>query len=272
VSLTRSKVTALLRDHGITPSKALGQHFLVDPNTARRIVRLAGVHDGDVVVEVGPGLGSLTLELLDAGAQVRAVEVDRRLAQVLREVTEGRCEVVEGDALDVDLAALCEGGGGGVRVVANLPYNVAVPIVVRVLEEAPGAAALFVVVQAEVADRLAARPGDPAYGAVSVKVAYYATAKVAGRIPRTVFLPEPNVDSSLVSIERRAAVAVDPTVVSEQRLFSVVRTAFAHRRKMLRRSLDGLVAPDAYERAGVEPTQRPEELDVQAFGRLAAMP
>jgi len=270
VTLSRPRVSALLREHGISPSKALGQNFLVDPNTARRIARLAGVGPGDRVVEVGPGLGSLTLALLDAGAEVRAVELDRRLAAVLAEVTEGRCEITVGDALEVDLAGLCD--APGTKVVANLPYNVAVPIVVRFLEQAPLAASQFVMVQAEVAQRLAAAPGDPAYGAVSVKVAYHAVASLAGKVPRTVFLPEPNVDSMLVSVARRERVAVDPDDVAEERLFEVVRAAFAHRRKMLRRSLDGIVAPGAYERAGVAPTQRPEELDVAAFGRLAAQP
>jgi 16S rRNA (adenine1518-N6/adenine1519-N6)-dimethyltransferase len=269
VSLTRSQVAGLLRDHGVSPSKALGQHFLVDPNTARRIVRLAGVTAGDRVLEIGPGLGSLTLALLDTGASVRAIELDSRLAAILGEVTEGRCEVVVGDALDVDLANAA--GPGPSRVVANLPYNVAVPIVVRVLEEAPSVSSIFVMVQAEVAERLASPPGSRTYGAVSVKVAYHATARIAGRVPRSVFLPEPNVDSALVAIERREAVAVDPCVVPADRLFEVVRTSFAHRRKMLRRSLDGVVEPAAFERAGVDPTQRPEELDVEAFGRLAAV-
>ncbi len=268
MSLTRSQVADLLRDRGLTPSKALGQHFLVDPNTARRIVRLSGVEPGDRVVEVGPGLGSLTLALLDAGAVVRAVELDARLADALGEVTEGRCEVVVGDALGVSLERLL-GSTAPARVVANLPYNVAVPIVMRLLDDAPSVRSVFVMVQAEVADRLVAAPGSRAYGAVSVKVAYHATARIAGRVPRTVFLPEPNVDSSLVAIERRDHVAVDPADVGPERLFEVVRGAFAHRRKMLRRSLDGVVDPAAYDAAGVAPTQRPEELDVTAFGRLA---
>ncbi len=223
------------------------------------------------MLEVGPGLGSLTLSLLDAGATVRAVELDARLAALVREVTGERCEVVVGDALDVDLSTALGGvlDGDGVRVVANLPYNVAVPIVVRLLDEAPSVRSVFVMVQREVAERLAAGPGGRVYGAVSVKVAYHATARIAGHVPRTVFLPEPNVDSSLVAIERRSAVAVDPAEVDPARLFAVVRAAFAHRRKMLRRSLDGIVDPAAYELAGVEPTQRPEELDVEAFGRLA---
>jgi 16S rRNA (adenine1518-N6/adenine1519-N6)-dimethyltransferase len=201
---------------------------------------------------------------------VRAVELDPQLAVVLRDVTEGRCDVIVGDALDVDLGALA--GSSPAKLVANLPYNVAVPVVAQVLESAPMISSLFVMVQSEVADRLVAVPGSRAYGAISVKVAYHATARLAGKVPRTVFYPEPNVDSSLVYLERRSAVAVDPALVSADRLFFVVRSAFAHRRKMLRRSLDGVVAPEAYERAGVAPTQRPEELDVEAFGRLARVP
>jgi 16S rRNA (adenine1518-N6/adenine1519-N6)-dimethyltransferase len=269
VSLTRTQVAGLLADHGLAPSKALGQHFLVDPNTARRIVRLAGVTAGSHVVEIGPGLGSLTLALLDAGARVTAVELDARLAAVLREVTGGRCEVVVGDALTVDLPAVC--GPGPARVVANLPYNVAARIVVRVLDEVPQVGGLLVMVQSEVADRLAATPGSRVYGAITVKVAYHAVARTVGRVPRSVFFPEPGVDSSLVAIERRPAVAVDPRVVGEARLFQVVRAAFAQRRKMLRRSLDGVVDAAAFERAGVDPTLRPESLDVEAFGRLAAL-
>jgi 16S rRNA (adenine1518-N6/adenine1519-N6)-dimethyltransferase len=268
VTLTRSQVAGLLRDHGLSPKKSLGQNFLVDPNTARRIVRLAGVDAGDKVVEIGPGLGSLTLALLDTGASVSAVELDARLAGVLAEVTEGRCRIVVGDALRVDLTELC--GQGPVRVVANLPYNVAVPIVMRILTQVPAARSLFVMVQAEVADRLAAHPGNPAYGAVSVKVAYDAIATVRGQVPRTVFAPEPNVDSSLVELVRRDEPAVPTGIVSRDQLFALVTTAFSQRRKMLRRSLAGIVDDAAFERAGVLPTQRPEELDVVAFGRLAA--
>jgi 16S rRNA (adenine1518-N6/adenine1519-N6)-dimethyltransferase len=270
VTLTRSQVAGLLREHDLSPRKSLGQHFLVDPNTARRIVRLAGVVAGERVVEIGPGLGSLTVELLDVGAAVTAVELDHRLAAVLATVTAGRCEIVVGDALDVDLVELC--APAPVRVVANLPYNVAVPIVMRLLNEVPAVTSQFVMVQAEVADRLAAGPGDSAYGAVSVKVAYFARAAVRGQVPRTVFAPEPNVDSSLIAIERLAVPAVDPAVVSKQRLFEVITTAFSQRRKMLRRSLAGVIDEGAFERAGVAPTQRPEELDVAAFGRLAARP
>jgi len=268
VTLTRSQVSGLLRDHGLAPSRALGQNFLVDPNTARRIVRLAEVLPGDRVVEIGPGLGSLTLALLDAGAEVIAVELDRRLAAVLADVVQGRCRIVVDDALTTDLAALA---GPSTQVVANLPYNVAVPVVMRLLEAAPWVERMLVMVQAEVAERIAASAGDDAYGAVSVKVGYYATAKIVGRVPPTVFLPQPKVDSALVALARRPTVAVDPAIVPEDRLFEVVRTAFSQRRKMLRRSLEGVVSQEAFEAAGVAPTQRPEELSVEDFGRLARL-
>lgn len=267
MTLSRPQVVALLERHGLAPKRSLGQHFLVDPNTARRIVRLAGVERHDQVLEIGPGLGSLTLALLEAGAEVTCVELDRQLAGVLEEVTGGRCRVVVADALHADLSALV---APGARLVANLPYNVAVPLVVRVLEEVPAVASLFAMVQTEVAERLAADPGGRAYGAVSVRVAYHATARLAGRVPRTVFYPRPNVDSSLVAFSRRASVAVDPAQVGKDRLFEVVNAAFAHRRKMLRRSLDGIVDDAAYARAGVSGTDRPEQLDVGQFGRLAA--
>lgn len=270
MSLSRPQVAALLERHGLTPKRSLGQHFLVDPNTARRIVRLAGVEAHDHVLEVGPGLGSLTLALLETGAAVRTVELDRRVAAALAEVTADRCEVVVGDALEVDLEALA--APGPTRLVANLPYNVAVPVVLRVLESAPSVRHVFVMVQTEVAERLTAIPGSRAYGAVSVRVAYHASARLAGAVPRTVFLPMPNVDSSLVALERRAEPAVNPAEVTEERLFEVVGAAFAHRRKMLRRTLGGLVDAAAYERAGVEPTDRPEQLSVEQFGRLAKLP
>ncbi len=269
MTLSRPQVVALLEGHGLAPKRSLGQNFLVDPNTARRIVRLAGIEEGDRVLEIGPGLGSLTLALLDAGATVTCVELDERLADVLAEVTAGRCRIVVGDAMDVDLAGLVE---ARTRLVANLPYNVAVPLVVRVLEEVPAVSSLFVMVQTEVAERLAAPPGSRVYGAVSVRIAYHATARLTGRVPRTVFYPRPNVDSSLVAIDRRGEVAVDPAHVGEARLFEVVNAAFAHRRKMLRRSLEGIVDDDAYARAGVAPTDRPEQRGVAPFGRLAQVP
>jgi 16S rRNA (adenine1518-N6/adenine1519-N6)-dimethyltransferase len=200
---------------------------------------------------------------------VTAVEIDRYLVPVLRSVVEpAGATVVEGDALRLDWAALL-GDEPGWVLVANLPYNVATPLVADLLDFVPAISRMLVMVQKEVGERLAAHAGDEAYGAVSVKVAYWATARVVGKVPPTVFVPQPKVDSALVAIERRPAPAVDPAVVSTERLFAVVRAGFAHRRKMLRGALAGIVTPEAFEAAGVRPESRAEELDVEAWGRLA---
>lgn len=277
MTLSRRQVGELLDAHGLRPRRALGQNFVVDPNTVRRIARLAGVGPGSRVVEIGAGLGSLTLALADTGATVVAVEVDPALVAVLGVQLEGRgASVVCADALTLAWEPfLAEVGPPGAappapwEVVANLPYNVAVPIVVRLLEEAPSVATVLVMVQREVGERLVAGPGSKQYGAVSVKVAYHATAAMVGAVPASVFVPRPKVDSVLVRMTRRPAVAVDPGRVPPERLFAVVRAGFAQRRKMLRRSLAGLVDPAAFEAAGVAPTARAEELDVVTWGELA---
>lgn len=268
---SRTELLALLERHGLRPSRALGQNFVADANTVRRIARLAAVGPGDRVVEIGAGLGSLTLALLEAGAQVTAVEIDRYLLPVLREVAEpAGATVVAGDAMALDWATLL--GDGPWTLVANLPYNVATPLVADLLDGVPAITRMLVMVQKEVGERLAAGAGAEAYGAVSVKVAYWATARVVGKVPPTVFVPQPKVDSALVAIERRPAPAVDPALVSPARLFEVVRAGFGQRRKMLRRSLAGVVAPEAFTAAGVAPESRAEQLDVEAWGRLAAWP
>jgi len=270
VTLSRSEVQRLLAEHGIRPTKALGQNFVADPNTVERIARLAGLVPGVTVVEVGAGLGSLTVALAHAGAHVVAIEVDPRLVAALRDTVAGLdVDVVQADALRLDWEALLGGLPGPVALVANLPYSVATPVVVRVLEEAPRVDRLLVMVQREVGERWVAGPGDPAYGAVSVKIAYWATASVVGRVPPTVFVPRPRVDSVLVEMRRRPDPAVDPAVVPYERFATVVRAGFAHRRKMLRRSLAGTVEPAAFESAGVAPTARAEELGVAAWGKLA---
>jgi 16S rRNA (adenine1518-N6/adenine1519-N6)-dimethyltransferase len=272
VTHSGADIAELLSAHGLRPSRALGQNFVADPNTVRRIARLAGVGVGDRVLEIGAGLGSLTLALAETGAEVVAVETDRHVVPVLRAVVErARVDVVEGDALTLDLSALLAARGGGAwSLVANLPYNVATPLVMRALTEVPAVTRLLVMVQREVGDRMAAAVGDDAYGAVSVRIAYFARAEVVGRVPASVFVPRPRVESVLVRLERREKPAVDPGVVSYGRLDAVVRAGFAHRRKMLRRSLAGVVEPDAFARAGVRPEARAEELDLAAWGRLAA--
>lgn len=266
MTLTRSQVLALLEEHGIRPSRALGQNFVADPNTVRRIARLAGVGPGDHVVEIGAGLGSLTLALAETGASVTAVEIDRYVLPVLRELVEPRgVTVVEGDATGLRWDELL--GGERWVLVANLPYNVGTPLVLDLLDHVPAIERMLVMVQREVAERLAAHPGDEAYGAVSVKVAYWAEAKVVGRVPPSVFVPQPRVESALVAIRRRPAPAVDAPY---DRLFELVRAGFATRRKMLRRTLAGLLDPDAFAAAGVSPQARAEELDIEAWGRLAS--
>ena len=224
-------------------------------------------------MEIGAGLGSLTLALVETGASVIAVELDKYLLPVLRSVVEpAGVRVVEGDALRLDWSGLLDGDApAGWVLVANLPYNVATPLVADLLDGVPQISRMLVMVQREVGERLAAGVGDDAYGAVSVKVSYWATARVVGRVPPTVFVPQPRVESALVSIVRRPdGPAVPASVVPASRLFEVVRAGFAHRRKMLRGALAGVVSPEAFAAAGVAPTARAEELDVETWGRLAA--
>jgi 16S rRNA (adenine1518-N6/adenine1519-N6)-dimethyltransferase len=271
VTLSRRQVSELLDRHGLRPSRALGQNFVADPNTVRRIARLAEVGPGDHVVEVGPGLGSLTLALAETGARILAVEADRHLLPVLEEVVAGAgsVEVVQADAMRVDWHSLLSGSDRWV-LVANLPYNIATPLIADLLDSVPQVVRMLVMLQAEVGERLAARAGDDAYGAVSVKVAYWAAASVVGRVPASVFVPRPKVESVLVDIRRRPEPAVSPSLVESSRLFELVRAGFGQRRKMLRRALEGRVSPGAFEAARVAPESRAEELTVEDWGRLAA--
>ena len=260
----------LLARHGLAPRRSLGQNFVVDANTVRRIARLAGVGPGDRVIEIGAGLGALTAALAETGASVTAVEVDRGLVPVLAEQVAGRgVRIVEDDARTLDWSHLL-GDEGGWVLVANLPYNLATPLVADLLDDVPVIDRMLVMVQREVGERLAARPGSDAYGAVSVKVAYWATATVVGRVPPTVFLPRPKVESVLVAITRRAEPAVG-AAVDRTGLFALVRAGFGQRRKMLRRSLAGLVTAADFDAAAIRPEARAEELAVEDWGRLAAV-
>ena len=274
MTLSASEVNRLLRERGIKPSRALGQNFVVDANTVRRVARLAGIGEGDRVVEVGAGLGSLTLALAETGAEVTAIERDRAVIGALREVVakragEAKVNVVEADAMALDWAQLLAPGGPW-SLVANLPYNIATPLIADLLDGVPQLERMLVMVQREVAERLAARPGAAAYGAVSVKVGYWAEAELLGPVPASVFLPRPGVSSALVRLVRRQVPAVAPDVATPDQLFSLVRAGFAQRRKMLRRALSGLVLPDeVWSVAGIAPSQRAEELSVVDWGRLA---
>ena len=267
MTVTRRQAQELLDRHGVRPSRALGQNFVVDPNTVRRVVRLAGVEPGEHVVEVGAGIGALTLALVDAGAEVTAVELDRHLLPVLGEVlagTDPRPTVVHADALDLDWPALLAGADRW-HLVANLPYNVATPLVLDLLDQVPAIDRMLVMVQREVGERLSAVPGTKAYGIPSVKVAYWAEAAMVGRVAANVFWPKPKVESALVRIERRPAPA---TSADPDALFALVRAGFGHRRKMLRGALAGLVEAETFERANVSPEARAEELSVEDWGRL----
>lgn len=272
--LGAAEIRALAADLDVTPTKKLGQNFVVDANTVRKIVHVAEVRAGDSVVEVGPGLGSLTLAILEVGASVTAVEIDHRLAARLpataaaHGVPAGALRVVDADALRVrDLP------GDPTVLVANLPYNVSVPVLLHFLETFPALERGVVMVQAEVGERLAAPPGSKVYGAPSVKAAWYGPWRLAGTVSRQVFWPVPNVDSVLVGFHRDPQPRGDDD--ERRRVFAIVDAAFQQRRKMLRQALAGVLGGTAaeasavLESAGVAPTARGEELGVDDFVRIA---
>ena len=259
----------------VRPTKQRGQNFVIDANTVRRIVRTAEVTEDDAVVEVGPGLGSLTLALLEAARHVTAVEIDDVLAAALPATVAARIPAKKDsfDLVNIDAMQVTElPGPAPTALVANLPYNVAVPVLLHMLDTFPTIERTLVMVQAEVADRLAAGPGSRVYGVPSVKANWYAEVKLAGRIGRNVFWPAPNVDSGLVSLVRRAEPVA--TTASKAEVFAVVDAAFAQRRKTLRAALAGWAgsaqaAEDALVAAGVSPQARGESLTVHEFARIA---
>ena len=273
--LTAADVRGLAQSLHLRPTKTLGQNFVIDPNTVRRLVRTADIGPQDVVVEVGPGLGSLTLGLLEVASRVVAVEIDAGLAAALPDTVAARLpgradrlHVVLQDALTLTGVP----GPAPTAFVANLPYNVAVPVLLRLLEHLPSMRTGLVMVQAEVADRLVAPPGSRTYGVPSVKAAWYADVRRAGAIGRTVFWPAPHVDSGLVAFSRR-----EPPPGDRRATFEVVDAAFAQRRKTLRSALSGWAgsahaAEQRLRAAGIDPGARGEVLAVEDFARLAATP
>ena len=258
----------------VRPTKQWGQNFVVDANTVRKIVRVAGVGADDVVVEVGPGLGSLTLALLPVVRSVTAVEVDPRLAGALEHTVRslqpdnaGRLRLVAADALTVTKLP----GPDPTALVANLPYNISVPVVLSFLEHFPSIERVLVMVQLEVAERLAATPGGKIYGVPSLKAAWYADVELAGRVGRNVFWPAPNVDSGLVSLRRRKP---PKTTATREEVFRCIDAAFLQRRKALRGALASWAgsagaAEQALVAAGIDPRTRGEQLDITAFARIA---
>ena len=273
MTLSRQQVQGWFDQTGGHPSRSLGQNFVVDPNTVRRIVRLADVDATTKVVEIGAGLGSLTLALAETGASVLAVEIDRHVIDGLRENTRahGNVTVLHADAMALDWSEVLPAQGGPYTLVANLPYNIATPLIADLLDFVPQITVMLVMVQKEVAERFAAMPRTSAYGAVTVKVAYWAVARMVGVVPPTVFLPRPNVDSGLVRIDRHVGGPIVPeSIVRAQTIFGLVKAGFSQRRKMLRGNLAATVAESDFAAAGVASTSRAEELDVHAWVRLAA--
>ena len=268
--LGAADVRRIAEELEVRPTKKWGQNFVIDPNTVRRIVRVADVAPSDVVLEIGPGIGSLTLALLETGARVVAIEIDPRLAERLpRTVAEfapdavDRLDVICADAMDVSTLPV-----EPTAVVANLPYNVAVPVVLHLLATFPSIEKILVMVQREVADRLCAEPGSRTYGVPSVKARWFGHVHYAGDVGRNVFWPAPNVDSGLVSIIR----GDEPVVVDRSEVFSIVDAAFAQRRKQLRSALSGHFpgrVDSVLASAGVDPSVRGEQLDVSDFIAIA---
>jgi 16S rRNA (adenine1518-N6/adenine1519-N6)-dimethyltransferase len=279
--LSPTEIRRLAQELGVRPAKSLGQNFVIDAGTIRKIVSLAGVARDDVVLEVGPGLGSLTLGLISEAGRVVAVEVDQALADALPATVAAhagsaaaRLTVVHADAMSIESVP----GDLPTALVANLPYNVAVPILLNLLERLPSIRRALIMVQAEVADRLCAPPGSRTYGVPSVKLAWYGAARRVGTVSRTVFWPVPNVDSALVSFTRWAAEAgpggMGEVAVSRQAVFSVVDAAFAQRRKTLRAALapwagSAQEAERVLREAGVDPALRGEAIDVAKYIRIA---
>jgi 16S rRNA (adenine1518-N6/adenine1519-N6)-dimethyltransferase len=268
VTLSRSDASRQLEGAGLRAKRALGQNFVVDPNTVRRIARLANIEGHGHVVEIGAGLGSLTLALAETNAQVTAVEVDDSLIPLLTENVGhlDNVRIVHADAMKIHWAELLSGSNEW-ALVANLPYNVATPLVADILDFVPNVKRMLVMVQKEVGERFSASPSTEAYGALSVKVAFYASARVVGLVPASVFLPRPNVESALVEIVRHPQ-PLD-SELSPQQLFSLVKMGFAKRRKMLRGALAGRVTPEQFDAARIAPTARAEELTVHDWIRLA---
>lgn len=269
-SLTRTQIKDLLVAHGLEPSRALGQNFLCDASIVDKIVRLSGVAEGDHVVEIGPGIGSLTLGLIGAGAQVLAVEIDQYLIAPLKSAiatsgnsTTGTVRIVNADARQLDWDTELKGHSWS--VIANLPYNIATPLILDLLATREEIDSYLVMVQREVGERLAAEPGTRACGIPSVMVSYWGKASVVGRIPPQVFFPEPRVESVLVRIDRSKTRAID---VDFGMLTTLVKAGFSQRRKMLRRSLKGHLSESEISAAGVDPTLRAEALDLAGWGAL----
>ena len=265
----KSDLKDMMEKHDLRPSKSLGQNFVVDPNTILKIIRAANIEKGEQILEIGPGLGSLTSQL-SATSKVVAIELDRYLVPALEEVLNHfgkreNVEIVQEDAMKIDWQEFFAQRQGVWKMVANLPYNIATPLLVTLLENAPEIQAIYVMVQLEVGERFAASPKSKAYGIPSVKAQYWAETKVLGKVSPNVFLPVPKVDSAILQIIRKSS----PPEVNYANFSRLIQTAFQHRRKMIRKSLNTLVPLANFSIAEVSPQARPEELSVTDWVKLA---
>ena len=265
----KSDLKDMMEKHDLRPSKSLGQNFVVDPNTILKIIRAANIEKGEQILEIGPGLGSLTSQL-SATSKVVAIELDRYLVPALEEVLDHfgkreNVEIVQEDAMKIDWQEFFAQRQGVWKMVANLPYNIATPLLVTLLENAPEIQAIYVMVQLEVGERFAASPKSKAYGIPSVKAQYWADTKVLGKVSPNVFLPVPKVDSAILQIIRKPS----PPEVNYANFSRLIQTAFQHRRKMIRKSLNTLVPLANFSIAEVSPQARPEELSVTDWVKLA---
>jgi 16S rRNA (adenine1518-N6/adenine1519-N6)-dimethyltransferase len=272
--LGAAQIRELAAQLDLKPSKSLGQNFVIDSNVCTKIVRTAGVTSDDIALEIGPGLGSLTLAMLEVAKSVIAVEIDPRLAQQLPITVAEHFEHPENlTVINKDALAVNELPIAPTVLVANLPYNVSVPVLLHLLEKFPTLRTGVVMVQAEVADRLAAKPGGKEYGIPSVKAAWWADVKNVGTVSRSIFWPAPNVDSKLVGFTRRETAGSED---SRAKVFTIIDAAFAQRRKMLRSALSGLYGSSSAAeailiKAGIDPTLRGEALQVESFCKIAAV-
>ena len=265
----KSDLKDMMEKHDLRPSKSLGQNFVVDPNTILKIIRAANIEKGEQILEIGPGLGSLTSQL-SVTSKVVAIELDRYLVPALEEVLNHfgkreNVEIVQEDAMKIDWQEFFAQRQGVWKMVANLPYNIATPLLVTLLENAPEIQAIYVMVQLEVGERFAASPRSKAYGIPSVKAQYWAETKVLGKVSPNVFLPVPKVDSAILQIIRKSS----PPEVNYANFSRLIQTAFQHRRKMIRKSLNTLVPLANFSIAELSPQARPEELSVTDWVKLA---
>ncbi len=265
----KSDLKDMMEKHDLRPSKSLGQNFVVDPNTILKIIRAANIEKGEQILEIGPGLGSLTSQL-SVTSKVVAIELDRYLIPALEEVLNHfgkreNVEIVQEDAMKIDWQEFFTQRQGVWKMVANLPYNIATPLLITLLENAPEIQAIYVMVQLEVGERFAASPRSKAYGIPSVKAQYWAETKVLGKVSPNVFLPVPKVDSAILQIIRKSS----PPEVNYANFSRLIQTAFQHRRKMIRKSLNTLVPLANFSIAELSPQARPEELSVTDWVKLA---